>query len=51
MADIQIPLTTFWDILANAFDDPYFWIISIVGTIGLALVLRTFMKAKRRSVR
>ena len=40
MTDVIIPVTTFWDVAANALDDPWFWILSAVGAFGTALIIR-----------
>jgi len=40
MTDVVVPVTTFWDVAANALDDPWFWILSAVGAFGSALVIR-----------
>ena len=41
MTDIYIPVTTVWDVLANALDDPWFWVLSAAGAFGTALVIRS----------
>ena len=46
MTDVVVPVTTFWDVLANALDDPWFWILSAVGAFGTALIIRS--KINRR---
>ena len=40
MTDVVVPVTTAWDIIANALDDPWFWVLSAVGAFGTALVIR-----------
>ena len=40
MSDILIPVTTVWDIVANALDDVWFWILSGVGMAAISLVAR-----------
>ena len=40
MTDIIVPVTTFWDVLANALDDPWFWVLSAAGAFGTALIIR-----------
>jgi len=41
MTEIVVPVTTFWDVLAGALDDPWFWILSTAGMFGLALFMRS----------
>lgn len=40
MSDIEIPVETVWDILANALDDPWFWFIAVGGMVSTSLILR-----------
>ncbi|MBQ7621238.1 MAG: hypothetical protein IJV47_04240 [Candidatus Methanomethylophilaceae archaeon] len=40
MTDVVVPVTTAWDIIANALDDPWFWVLSAVGAFGTALIIR-----------
>ena len=40
MTDVVIPVQTVWDILANALDDPWFWILSALGAFSIAFVIR-----------
>lgn len=40
MTDVIIPITTVWDVVANALDDTGFWIISALGMIAIALFIR-----------
>ena len=40
MTDVIVPVTTVWDVLANALDDIWFWILSAVGAFGTALIIR-----------
>ncbi len=40
MIDVFVPITTFWDVLANALDDPWFWVLSAAGAFGTALIIR-----------
>ena len=40
MTDIEIPVTTVWDIIAGAMDDPWFLLVTVVVVIGTALVIR-----------
>ena len=44
MTDVVIPVTTVWDVLANALDDPWFWALSAAGAFGTALVIRSRLK-------
>lgn len=43
MTEVVIPVTTIWDVLANALDDPWFWALSAVGAFGTALIIRSRM--------
>ena len=40
MTDVVVPVTTVWDVIANALDDPWFWALSAIGAFGTALVIR-----------
>lgn len=40
MTDVIIPVSTAWDVLANALDDGYFWILSGAGSVAIALIVR-----------
>ncbi|MDY4580902.1 MAG: hypothetical protein SPC89_05615 [Candidatus Methanarcanum hacksteinii] len=40
MTDIVVPVTTVWDVIANALDDGYFWLASAVGLFAIALIIR-----------
>ena len=40
MTDVVVPVTTAWDIIANALDDPWFWALSALGAFGTALFIR-----------
>ena len=40
MTDVQIPVTTVWDVVADALDDPWFWMVSLGATLCLALAFR-----------
>ena len=40
MTEVAIPVTTIWDVLANALDDPWFWGLSAAGAFGTALIIR-----------
>ena len=44
MTDVIVPVTTVWDILANALDDPWFWTVSAIGAFATALLIRSRMK-------
>ena len=41
MTEVVVPATTFWDVAANALDDPWFWAISAVTAFGTALIIRS----------
>jgi len=40
MTEVVVPITTVWDILANALDDPDFWMISALGMLTISLIIR-----------
>jgi len=40
MTDVVIPVTTVWDVIANALDDPWFWAVSAIGAFATALIIR-----------
>jgi len=40
MTEVVVPVTTAWDIIANALDDPWFWALSAAGAFGTALFIR-----------
>ena len=40
MTDIEIPVTTVWDIVAGAIDDPWFLLVTVVVVIGTSLIIR-----------
>ena len=40
MTDIEIPVTTVWDIIAGAMDDPWFLLVTVVVVIGTSLIIR-----------
>ncbi|AMK13480.1 hypothetical protein AUP07_0424 [methanogenic archaeon mixed culture ISO4-G1] len=40
MTDVVVPVTTVWDVIANALDDPWFWVVSAIGALGTALFIR-----------
>ena len=40
MTEVVVPVTTVWDIIANALDDPWFWAVSAIGAFATALIIR-----------
>ena len=40
----DVPVTTVWDVLASALDDPWFLIISTSLILGTACLVRYFRK-------
>lgn len=46
MTDIVVPVTTVWDVIANALDDTGFWILSGVGMFVIALLIRNRIKRR-----
>lgn len=40
MTDVVVPITTVWDVIANALDDTAFWILSAVGMFVISLLIR-----------
>jgi len=40
MTEVVVPITTIWDILANALDDIWFWLLSASGAFVMAIVFR-----------
>ena len=40
MTDVVVPVITFWDVAASAFDDPDFWMLSALGLLTIALMIR-----------
>ena len=40
MTDIEIPVTTVWDIIAGAMDDPWFLLMTIIVVMGTSLLIR-----------
>ena len=40
MTDIVVPVTTVWDVIANALDDPDFWLISALGLFIISIMVR-----------
>ena len=46
MTDVVVPITTVWDVLANALDDIWFWMLSAVGAFGSALIIRHLLSRR-----
>jgi len=44
----EVPVSTFWDVLAGALDDGMFWLISAIVLLGGALVVRVQIDQGRR---
>ena len=40
MTDIEIPVTTVWDVIADAMDDPWFLLVTIIIVFGTSLMIR-----------
>ena len=40
MTDIEIPVTTVWDVIAGAMDDPWFLLMTIIVVMGISLLIR-----------
>ena len=40
MTDIEIPVTTVWDVIAGAMDDPWFLLMAIIVVMGTSLLIR-----------
>ena len=40
MTDIEIPVTTVWDVIAGAMDDPWFLLMTIIVVMGTSLLIR-----------
>ena len=40
MTDIEIPVTTVWDVIAGAMDDPWFLMMTIIVVMGTSLLIR-----------
>ncbi len=51
MTDVQIPVTTVWDVVADALDDPWFWGVSIGATMAFALVFGCLHERRHRRCR
>lgn len=51
MTDVQIPVTTVWDVVADALDDPWFWGISIGATMAFALAFRILHERRHHRCR
>ena len=42
MTDIEIPVTTVWDVIADAMDDPWFLLVTIIIVFGTSLLIRRY---------
>ncbi len=40
MSEVVVPVTTFWDVLAAALDDIWFWLLSASTMVAMALYIR-----------
>ena len=40
MTDVVIPVLTVWDIIANALDDPWFWLLSALTVFSFSVIIR-----------
>lgn len=40
MSEVVVPVTTFWDILAAALDDIWFWLLSASTMVAMAHYIR-----------
>ena len=40
MTDIEIPVTTVWDVIAGAMADPWFLLMTIIVVMGTSLLIR-----------
>ena len=40
MTDIEIPVTTVWDVISGAMDDPWFLLMTIIVVMGTSLLIR-----------
>ena len=40
MTDIEIPVTTVWDVIAGAMDDPWFLLMTIIVVMDTSLLIR-----------
>lgn len=47
MTDIEVPVTTAWDVIAYALDDPGFWALSLGGVFVISLFLRILVDRRR----
>ena len=44
MTSVPVPITTFWDVLADAFGDPWFWYLTVaLHKMGVVVVPATYM--------
>ena len=51
MTDIAVPVTTFWDVLGDAFGDPVFWYLTVAGVLIHALPTRILLGRWHRRYR
>ena len=51
MTDVQISVTTVWDVIADALDDSWFWALSIGATMAFARVFRYLHERRHRRCR
>ncbi len=51
MTDIAVPVTTFWDVLGDAFGDPVFWYLTVAGVLIHALTTRILLGRWHRGYR
>ena len=47
MTDVVVPVTTVWDVVADALDDPDFWMISALGLFTIAILIRRRIGRRR----
>ena len=40
MTDIEVPVTTVWDVMAGAMDDSWFLLMTIIVVMGTSLLIR-----------
>ena len=45
---VTVPVTTVWDVMANALDDIWFWTLSAVGAFSFALIIRFRIQGRCR---
>ena len=43
MTFVSVPITTFWDVLADAFGDPWFWYLTVAGVLVHSLTTRVLL--------